>query len=284
VPVPSTRLLESPLRRVVPRPLRHAVRALAGYPDTHRLAADWRSFLELRRLQNPSERLISSGRPVKVRFRGLAGAPVSLRPGTQDDSLAHDVFFKSHHLPPSSIPAHELRVIWDLGANAGLTMAHMATLLPDARIVGVELDEENLLLCRSNIAAWGERCEVIHAAVWVADGTVAYERPSGQEQSFHVSADPPPDGAAAGSAPAISLDTLLKRTGSPVDYVKMDIEGAEMPVLKQSTSWAEQVRSIKVEVHAPYTVEQCATDLRRLGFQTEPIAKRRGGVLGIRST
>lgn len=283
--MPWTRLLESPLRQVVPRPLRHAVRALVDYPNTCRLAADWRSFLELRRLQNPSERLISSGRPVKVRFRGLAGAPVSLRPGTQDDSLAYDVFFKSHHLPPSSLPAHELRVVWDLGANAGLTMAHMATLLPHARIVGVELDEENQLLCRSNIVDWGERCEVIHAAVWVADGTVAYERPAGQEQSFHVSADPLPDESDhAGSAPAISLDTLLKRTGSPVDYVKMDIEGAEMQVLKQSTSWAEHVRSIKVEVHAPYTVEQCTADLRRLGFQTEPIAKRRGGVLGIRST
>lgn len=270
------------LRRAVPRPLRHGLRALSEYPDTWRLTANMRSFRRLRRLENASPRTLRSIEPLEIRFRALGGTPVSLRPGTQDDGLARDVFFKSHHLPPVGLTG-DIEVVWDLGANVGLTMAHMATLLPRARILGVELDEENMRLCQRNTAAWGERCVVIHAGVWIDDGLISYKRTAGQEQSFRVSEPARSDEPAISSAPAICLDTLLERTGAPrVDYVKMDIEGAEARVLKERVGWAERVRSIKVEVHAPYTVEQCTQDLERLGFRTEPIPKRRGGVVGTR--
>jgi len=290
-------MLRSALRRVLPSWLRRRLRSLTDYPDSWRLVSDARSFVELRRLENPSPARLRSGRVVQIRFRALDGAQVSLRPGTQDDGLARDVFFKSHHLPPAELVAEQIEVVLDLGANVGLTMAHMAALLPEARIVGVELDEQNMLLARRNVAPWGRRCEVVHGAVWTEDGTIAYDREAGQEQSFHVSAErpagrnapsagadePAPTGGETSSAPAISLNTLLERMSVPrVDYVKMDIEGAEMQVLKEHTEWAERVRSIKVEVHAPYTVEQCVADLKRLGFRTEPIPKRRGGVTGIR--
>lgn len=277
-------LLRSTARRVLPRPLRRRLRSLAEYPDSWRLVTGPRSFLELRRLENPTHRRLRSGQATEIRFRALGGAPVTLRPGTQDDGLARDAFFKSHHLPPAELAAEQIEVVWDLGANVGLTMAHMAALLPNARIVGVELDEQNMRLARHNVAHWSERCEVIHAAVWTQDGTIAYEREAGQEQSFHVSrSEAAPGAAETASAPAICLNTLLERTGTErVDYVKMDIEGAEMQVLKESTEWARHVRSIKVEVHDPYTVEQCAADLERLGFRTEPIPKRRGGVVGMR--
>lgn len=292
------RLIRRALRRIAPAPLRRVALSVAHYPDTRKLAADWTSLRELHRLEHPSDRLLASKRMVQVRFRALNGVPVKLRPGTQDDGLAHDAFFKAHHLPPSSLEAKDLRVIWDLGANVGLTMAHMASLFPGARIVGVELDEDNVRLCRENIAVWGARCEIIHAAVWVADGTVAYERRAGHEQSFHVAEDvvsPAAEGTRApaslhaatttlhSQAPAMSLNTLLARTAAEqIDYVKMDIEGAEARVLKEHAEWAERVRSIKVEVHAPYGVAECSDDLQRLGFEPQPLAKRRGGVLGIR--
>jgi hypothetical protein len=68
-------------------------------------------------------------------------------------------------------------------------------------------------------------------------------------------------------APAISLNTMLARFGGPVDYVKMDIEGSEREVLRTNTEWAAAVRSLKVEVHEPYTVGNCVRDLEALGFR-----------------
>ena len=268
----------SPLRKVVPRRLRRGAIALTQYPDTWRLTADWSSFLEYRRLENPPLRMSNGSHEVRVRFREMPDVALRLRPGTEDDSLAKDALFRRHHLPPASLSPNELQTIWDLGANVGLTMAHMATLFPCAHIVGVELDGDNAALCRENIAAWRDRCELVHAGVWTSDGTVEYARDPGRAQSFHVAS-----GQASASAPAISLNTLLERTGAErVDYVKMDIEGAEAQVLTQATEWAQRVRSIKVEIHGSYTVEQCIEDLERLGFGTEAIPTHRGGVVGIR--
>jgi FkbM family methyltransferase len=277
-------------RLFLPRRLRSELRALPAYPSTRALVSDWHSFWALRQLENPG-RGVGSQATVEVRFRELGGAPVKLRPGTQDDSLATDVFLKRHHLPPETFDATRPSTILDLGANVGITMAHIATLYPLARVVGVELDDANAALCGENVSAWQERCEVIRAAIWVDDGTVNYELDERSEQSYHVEDAVPERGkpesvvAARASAPAISLPTLIARTGAEwIDYVKMDIEGAERRVLKENTGWASRVRSIKVEVHPPYSVEECMEDLARLGFTPTPIPKRRGGVTGIRAS
>jgi FkbM family methyltransferase len=271
-------ILRSPLRKVLPRSVRHGAVALTQYPDTWRLTADWRSFREYRRLENPPRRTRDGLQRVSLRFREMPDATLTLRPGTEDDSLARDALFRRHHLPPTSIPPRELRTVWDLGANVGLTMAHMATLFPAAQILGVELDADNAALCRHNISAWPDRCELVHAGAWVSDGTVSYTRDPDRPQSFHIESGP-----ASASAPAISLNTLLQRCGwEQVDYVKMDIEGAEQRVLKENTAWAARVRSIKVEVHHGYGVEECVEDLTRLGFYATPIPRHRGGVTAIR--
>jgi FkbM family methyltransferase len=269
------------VRKLVPRRLRRGLLSLAAYPDTWRLVGDARSFREFLRLENPPRRLMDPGTTVSVRFRPLAGATVRLRPQTEDDGLARDVFFKSSHLPPAGVSAGELETIWDLGANIGLTMAHMATLYPRARIIGVELDAGNAALCHENLASWRDRCEVIPAAVWSTTGTVEYERPEGRVQSFRVAGDEPAD--AVVNAAAISLDTLLERSGGgPIDYVKMDIEGAERPVLRENTGWASHVRSIKVELHGGYEIPECIADLERLGFVAVPLPRHHAAVAAVR--
>lgn len=275
------RLVRSTLRKLLPRTIRRGLVSLTEYPDTWRLVGDMRSFREFRRLENPPARLRRSGAPVTVRFRPLGPASVKLRPQTEDDGLARDVFFTSYHLPPAGIDPRELRHIWDLGANIGLTMAHMAANFPQAHITGVELDANNAALCSENISRWHDRCEVIAAGVWTSSGTVEYERPTGRVQSFHV-VDATGSTPSA-SAPAISLNALLERSGAMlIDYVKMDIEGAERAVLNENTEWASRVRSIKVELHHSYSIPECLTDLERLGFVAAPIPRHHAGVAGVR--
>jgi hypothetical protein len=132
--------------------------------------------------------------------------------------------------------------------------------------------------------------------VWLDDGTVEYGYHQGDEFRFTVEAEHAPTGSETRTAPAISLNALLAldANGGCVDYVKMDIEGAERFVLRHNTEWAARVRSIKVEVHPPYSVEECLADLRRLGFDAADVAvsngrpqvvgvrKQRGGRLGSR--
>ena len=188
-----------------------------------------------------------------------------------------EIFAGNHDLPDREFLPGDPRVIFDLGANIGLAVAHMAVLFPQARIVGVELDGENAELCRANIAPWEERCQVINAAVWHTDGSIGYELRPGHEWEAHVTS-----GASKRVAVAISMKTLLGGMGDVADYVKVDVEGAERELLGGDASWARRIRCIKVEVHAPYTTAECATDLERAGFRT---AVGPGGhVVGIRSS
>ena len=213
--------------------------------------------------------------PAGLRLRALGGHRVLVRPGTSDLDTVWGTFGRRYHLPPPDLGTPH--TIWDLGANVGLTMAHFAFLFPHARVLGVELDGENVALARQNLAPWSDRCEVIHAAVWSTDGEVRYRGWSGGTSNYQVM--DVPDGV---PVRAVSLPTLLRERGGPVDYLKIDVEGAERELLCDSTGWASQVRCLKVELHGDYRIQDCEADLRRLGYQTRPDPHHWACVIGLR--
>lgn len=243
-----------------------------------------RSFLTFLRLSRIRRHEGSGGRVVGMRLRPLGGRRVLLRPSTSDVDTIWGTFAGAYHRPPPE--AGEPGLIWDLGANIGLTMADMAVRHPYARIVGVELDRENAELARRNLAPWAERCEVIEAAVWPRDGELRYRRLAGATSGHYVvgAAQGEPE-AGVMSARAISPSTLLAHCGPDVtvDYVKVDVEGAERELLAAGTEWAARIRTLTVEVHAPYTVAECESDLRTLGFATRVDRRHWACVTGIRT-
>jgi FkbM family methyltransferase len=183
--------------------------------------------------------------PAELRLRALGGAALLCRPNQDVWTLKH-TFVHGFHLPPA--PLADDAVILDLGSNVGYTVADLAVRYPRARIVGVEMDDQNWRIARRNAAAFGDRVTVLHAAVWVEDGTVAY---GGDEaDAFHVLADG--RGTGVRHAPAKRIGTLLDELGiGRVDYVKMDIEGAEAALLDGDLAWADRVRLMKIELHPP---------------------------------
>ena len=246
------------------------------------MAADRASFRTLHRQLAARPQAVSNGRAVHARLRPLGGEPVVLRCGTSDPQVVWDTFVGGYHLPLRPLSESGNPLIVDLGANVGLTMAHFAVLYPGARIVGVELDAANAELCRTNTAPWARRCTVVQAAVWPEDGEIHYSHHAGDEWGFRVERS-----AVAGHAVArsMSLQTLFDEQAGdrPVDYLKMDIEGAEREVLRSHTGWAAQVRQIGVEIHAPYTVRECLADLTALGFRAEVDRRHWASVHGIRT-
>ena len=256
------------------RELRAAARRAAWAVRKPLVVADASS---LRRARALDRGRTDDGRPVMVRVRPLHGTPVALRPATSDITVLWDTFLGNYHLPPREL-GPRVFTIWDLGANIGLTMADLAVRFPDACVLGVELDEANAAVCRRNVSPWADRCRVLEGAVWPTEGEVAYRHSPGQEFGTRVV------GAGEGTrqARAITLDRLMAEHNGWVDYVKMDIEGAEREVLRRNVGWAQRVRGIRVEVHEPYTPRQCADDLRALGFA--PRIDRRYYVVGVRSS
>jgi|GEM_PF-1511104 len=271
-----------PVRLLIPQVVRERLLSIGRLA---RLVPDWTSYRRFRSLEKvtPQER---DGAPlVSLRVRALGGQSVSVRPGTTDLTTLVDTFGWAYHLPPPELDRGALQTIWDLGSNVGYTVAHLAHLCPRAHVVGVELDDENAAVARLNIAPWANRCELIQAAVWTEDGTLGYRRIAGEEYGLRVTPVANEAAEPNQTAPALSLNTLLLRSPSrSIDYVKMDIEGAEGRVLRENTQWANSVRAIKVEIHPPYSVSECLADLQQLGFQSSADMKHYACVVGIRPT
>ncbi len=245
---------------------------IACLPSDARLAADTRSFLRLARV-----RLIPAGRS-EVAVSVLADGAIFdlvVRPRSSDAIVVNETFLGGYHVPP--IPIRSVRTILDLGANIGLTMAHLAVLCPKARIVGLELDRDNVNLARRNVARWNDRCEVIEGAAWTRDEPIRYRLARGAECGAALADD------GAFQVEGVQLGTLLTRIGwNTVDYVKMDVEGAEQALLRESTDWARRVRSIKIELHGGYRQNDCVRDLERLGFAARVDPRHPAAVSGVR--
>lgn len=283
VPAWSRRILSGASRRrlealtALPAPVQDALRlAYVGV----RLTSDRRSLRTFGRLARMSDggEVATAAR---LRLRPLDGREVLVRPGTSDVGTVWGTFARHYHLPPPELGAPG--TIWDLGANIGLTMAHFARLYPRARVLGVELDEENVALARHNVAAWADRCRVIHAAVWARDGEVHYRGWPGGTSNYQVTEPGEGEGKGQGrSVRAVSLTELVREHGGPVDYVKVDVEGAERELLRDGTGWAESVRCLKVELHGDYAVQDCMADLRRLGFEAWEDPRHWACVVGLR--
>jgi len=52
-----------------------------------------------------------------------------------------------------------------------------------------------------------------------------------------------------------------------VDYLKMDIEGTEDVVISEGIDWMERVRSMKIEIHKPATMDGVRGILKSNGFK-----------------
>jgi hypothetical protein len=220
-------------------------RALVRPNTLLRLTSDLASYRQYMALREGDG---APDREVELRIGRLSGRSVWVRPGTADVDQLWDVFVRHSHMPPARIQRRGVFLIWDLGARIGLSLADLAVEFPDAKLVGVEPDPENVALARRNFESWDDRASVIEEPI-------------------------EPD----------TLNSLLERGGGgPVHLVRMDVGGLERELLTRDTEWAEQVWCIKVTVHGDYTREACVADLERLGFRARPDRRHDHVVLGER--
>lgn len=184
---------------------------------------------------------VGKGAEAPVHVNALGHQLVWIRGKTTDYTVLWDACHYKYHLPPRQLG--DSPVIVDLGCNVGITTAHFAYLYPGARILSVEMDHNNWIQARRNVFPFRERCTVVEAAIWNEDSVVSYNGRS--EQGFHV--DSTGDGCRVRS---VRIDTLLSQHHiNSVDYLKMDIEGAELQAFLSDPVWLNKVLSLKVELH-----------------------------------
>ena len=169
------------------------------------------------------------------------------------DNLGADLFVYSevfeqqnYRLPLNCAPA----TVLDLGANIGLSAVYFARLFPGARLACVEPAPENFETLRCNLAMNGVAAEVFAAAIDVRDGKATMHR-SPMAYGHSVAIRPEPHCAEQFEVPALSVTSLLERLGwHRIGLVKIDIEGHETVLLRESCDWLHRVDALCLEYHA----------------------------------
>ena len=135
--------------------------------------------------------------------------------------------------------------IIDCGANIGLSVIYLKNLYPDAEIVAFEPDEQNFQLLQKNIASFGfKNVEVRKEAVWVENTVLQFA--SEGSMSSRIG-----DGSSQDTIPvkAVRLKDFLNR---PVDFLKIDIEGAEFQVISDVAGQLQHVKNLFLEYHGSF--------------------------------
>jgi FkbM family methyltransferase len=143
----------------------------------------------------------------------------------------------------SDVPAPR---ILDCGANIGLASVYFSRLYPHASVTAFEADPRLAATCRANLvlAAGDGKVEVQPAAVWTTDGTLDFVC-EGTDSGAIACLDEP----VAGPVTTVRAIRLRDWLNDPVDLLKLDIEGAELPVLEDCGDRLSNVRAMFVELH-----------------------------------
>jgi FkbM family methyltransferase len=201
---------------------------------------------------------------VKLHPKALGGQRIVLRPSTTDFDTFVSTFLERYHDPPAAAAAR-IESVLDLGANVGFTAADLAARFPTASVVAVEMDPSNHRQAQKNTFAFGERVRCISAAVWVHEDGVSYITDRNHDAFAVVVGD---STGPVRSVPSLTIDHLINMLPDKrVDFLKMDVEGAETVLLQpEHSAWLARVRSLNVEVHDSTALPRLRDLLVSAGF------------------
>lgn len=186
------------------------------------------------------------GKPVEREVsHELAAHPFVVRLPSSDVDVFKQVFVDTEYRFDSD---EDPRVIIDAGANIGLTSVYYGSRYPECRILAIEPERSNFELMSRNVAPF-PNVTPIHAALASEPGHVVIDDPDQGAWSFRTRSTTG-DEPGTQRVEAVTIDHLMSQHGiDRIDLLKMDIEGAEMDVMRHASSWIDRVGAMVIELH-----------------------------------
>ena len=171
--------------------------------------------------------------------------------------------------------------ILDCGANVGLSCLFFKRRFPDSKITAFEPAPKIFAYLKRFVArAKLSGIELVPKGVWSSATNLRFSSEGSDAGRICIGAQAPK---------VIEIQTVRLRDYlcEPIDFLKIDIEGAETEVIIDCADSLEYVNRLFVEYHSfiaqPQTLDQILTVLRHAGFRVHihPVMKAERPFLGI---
>jgi FkbM family methyltransferase len=162
-------------------------------------------------------------------------------------------------------------VILDCGSNIGMAILFFKALYPEAEITAFEPAPWACSAIEETLRANGLQNVTLHnAALAEAEGTLDLfhdpDHPGSAAMSMHRERMP-------GESVRVPAVRLSRYVAKPVDFLKLDVEGSELPVLRDlaSSGAIGQIRQMVIEFHHHLSptvdnMSECLSLLEQHGF------------------
>lgn len=154
-------------------------------------------------------------------------------------------------------------VIIDAGANVGLSTIYFKQTYPGADVIAFEPDSKIFRVLKENISLHEiHDIQLENRALWKEEGELFFD--SEGADAGRISTTPQ-------NKIKVSATVLSKYLHQHVDFLKMDIEGAEFEVLRECESRLKNVDKLFVEYHnftkEPQRLGEILEILKKAGFK-----------------
>lgn len=166
------------------------------------------------------------------------------------EGLFTEIFFKgTYRLAATPAP---IRAI-DCGANIGVSLLYIKVRAPQARVLCFEPNPAARAVLEKNVAAngWNETVRVLPYALGKEKGTVDFFVDSDMATSSGGSLARYSKNKNKLTSYTVEVDTLSRYIDGALDFLKMDIEGAEFAVLEELAAQKKMlyIAALQLEYH-----------------------------------
>lgn len=134
-------------------------------------------------------------------------------------------------------------LIIDCGSNIGISVLYYKQLFPKCIVHAFEPDEKNFSILQQNVQVNNLKgVHIYTAAVWTHDGCVNFDADGSEASHINEKAK------AIGQVSSVRLQSILA-SFKEIDFLKIDIEGAEWDVLRDCASDLKHVNNLFFEYH-----------------------------------
>lgn len=180
--------------------------------------------------------------PARLHSHKLLGKPTWFYGGGEYIHALKEVFLEEAYM--QKLPANA--VILDCGAHIGMSVIYLKSICPTAEIIAFEPDQRNFELLKKNVRSHDlQNVQLRMEAVWIENTTIRFIEEGNMGSKI-----------GAGSAEkskevtAIRLRDFLDRH---IDFLKIDIEGAEYEVLNDIQHDLDKVGNLFIEYHGTFS-------------------------------